>query len=102
MTDTATIEAALRNPARSVLIEGHRIGPDFTANRYLVELHQLIPIREHEQPWVLVTEEEGEREIEAYDSFRRAEADLAEALDCLTTRYTEEYGGYLEDEDDED
>jgi hypothetical protein len=100
VTDTGTIEAALRNPARSVLIECHRISADFTAPLYLVELHQLIPLREHEQPWVLVTEEEGEREIEAYDSFRRAEADLAEALDCLTTRYAEEYGGYPDEDED--
>lgn len=102
MNDTDTIEAALRNPARSQLIEDYEIGPQHTAYPYLVQLHQLIPLREHQCPWVLVTVEAGEREVEAYDSLRRAESDLVEALDGLTAHYGEEFGEDPDDYDDED
>jgi hypothetical protein len=100
MTDTAGIEAALRNPACSTLIEGYEIGPQHTAYPYLAELHQLIPLREHERPWILVTVEAGEREIGAYGSLRRAEGDLADAVDGLTARYNDAFGE--DDDSDED
>jgi hypothetical protein len=103
VNDTAAIEAALRNPARSRLIEAHNIGPKDTSHPYaVVALHQLIPIAEHEQPWVLVTAEADQREIEAYDSFRHAGTDLAEAVDELQARYTEAYGDEDDDYDEED
>lgn len=102
MNSAEAIEAALRNPARSCVIEAYDIGPQDTACPYAVELRQLIPFGEHARPWVLVTTEAGEREVEAYESFRRAETDLAEALDGLTQRYNDAFGEDPDDYDDED
>jgi hypothetical protein len=103
VTDVASIEAALRNPARSAVIEAHNIGPKYTRHPYaVVELHQLIPISEHNHPWVLVTVEAGEREVEAYNSFRWAETDLAEAVNELQARYLDQFGEDSDDWDDED
>ena len=100
MTDTATLEAALRNPATSRRIEREEIGIEGRRLYYGAELHQLIPLAEHENPWVLITTEEGERELEAYDSLRMAEVDYARAVDRLRADWTKYYSD--DDEEDED
>lgn len=106
MNDTITdldidaIEAALRNPATSQLIERDEIGHEGDALAYGTELRQLIPLAEHARPWVLITTEAGERTFKTHDSLRAAEADYVDDLDALRAEWAEIYGDdYDEDED---
>lgn len=100
MTDTEAVETALRNLATARLLEREEIGLEGRRLFYGAELHQLIPLAEHGRPWVLIVTEEGERELEAYDSLRMAEVDYARAVDRLRADWTKYYSD--DDEEDED
>lgn len=92
------IERALRNPATSEMIDGYDVGPQDTAWSYSIELHQLIPLREHAYPWALVMVDYGERCVMAFDSQRAAELELAAGLAYLES----EYADTSEDDDESD
>lgn len=94
------VEYALRHPALSEMIEGYDVGPADLAYPFSIELHQLIPLREHACPWVLVLVDWGERVILPFDSQRAAEIEFAAGLAYLEEEYRDEYGDGAPDDDD--
>lgn len=95
------IEAALRNPATAEFLEGYDVSPEGFAYPYMIELYQLVPLGEWARPWVLVLEEDGEREVIPCDSLRYAAGELAAGLDYLTEAYANAYGPEEDDSDDD-
>lgn len=91
------IESALRNPARSEMISGYDVGPQDTPYPFEIALWQLIPLREHAYPWVLVMVDYGDRSVLPYDSESWALLELETGLTYLESEYAE-----LEDEDEDD
>jgi hypothetical protein len=95
------IESALRNPARSEMLEGYDVGPQEALWPYSIELHQLVPFGEWPRPWVLVMVDFGERIVFAYDSHRAAELELAGGLAYLESEWADLFGEEDDDSDDD-
>jgi len=97
MTPTLTpddLRALTGNQATHRILRAKGYGPPDGEPDAAVTLYQLIPVQQHQQPWIVHIDEWDGESFEAFDNHREAEGAYERAVELLDSVYTED-----EDED---
>jgi hypothetical protein len=87
------LRALIDHQATRHVLRAKDYGPPSGGRDAAVTLYRLIPIQQHQQPWIVHVDEWDGETLEAFDNHREAEAAYEHAIDLLDRVYNDDYYG---------